>query len=205
MVEIRNGLTPLLWAAKNGHEGIVKTILERADVIPDQADTEDGRTPLSWAAGLGHEGVVKMLLEREDVDYDQADTKYGRTPLAWAIGNFHGRVATILLQRLGVLDALFIDHVNRTLLSWDFSERHDECMGIFPGNFDSHPTDRGSRTSLSPSAGQGDKREVDIQCRSHDPNTNITELNVQPAPQPVRPHERGGALDFEDPDPQVRG
>src|SRR5205807_47038 len=81
------GSTALTWAANRGHEGVVKILLERADVNPDEADDKYGRTPLSWAAGNGREGVVKMLLERTDVNPDQADTQYGQTPLAWAAGN----------------------------------------------------------------------------------------------------------------------
>ncbi|PUU77480.1 hypothetical protein B9Z19DRAFT_986824, partial [Tuber borchii] len=56
--------TPLLWAAKNGHE-VVKPLWSRENVIPDTAD-KDGRTPLLWAAGNGREDTVKTLLQRED-------------------------------------------------------------------------------------------------------------------------------------------
>jgi len=55
-------------AAQNGHHGIVKMLLERGDVNPDQADTYYGQTPLSLAAQNGHHGIVKMLLERGDVN-----------------------------------------------------------------------------------------------------------------------------------------
>ena len=75
------GMTALTWAAREGHEEVVKVLLQREDVNLDQADTLCGRTPLSWAAWNGHEVVVKMLLEREDVNLDPANTVRGRTSL----------------------------------------------------------------------------------------------------------------------------
>jgi len=42
--------------AKNGHDGVVKLLLEREDVDPDRPDKQ-ASTPLSWAAGNGYEGL----------------------------------------------------------------------------------------------------------------------------------------------------
>ena len=75
------GMTALMWAAREGHEEVVKVLLQREDVNLDHADTLCRRTPLSWAAWNGHEVVVKMLLEREDVNLDPADTVSGRISL----------------------------------------------------------------------------------------------------------------------------
>jgi len=75
------GNTVLTWAAGRGRDEIVKMLLERRDVNPDQADAKYGRTPLSWAAGNGYLEVVKILLQRGDVSPDQADAKYSQTPL----------------------------------------------------------------------------------------------------------------------------
>ena len=93
------GSTALTWAASNGHEEVIKILLARADVKPDQADTRYGRTPLSWAALNGHSKVVKVLLERQDVNPDQADPKYRQTPLWWAARNGHEGVVKMLLER----------------------------------------------------------------------------------------------------------
>ena len=90
------GRTRLLWAAWNGHEAVVKMLLdtEKADV---NSKDNYGWTPLSWAAKNGHEAVVKMLLNTEKADVNSKDD-YGQTPLSWAIGNGHEAVVKILLN-----------------------------------------------------------------------------------------------------------
>ena len=77
------GRTPLIWAARNGCVGVVRSLLEREDVDVNWKD-KDGRTPLLWAAFGGHVEVVQVLLARKDINTDAADTQYGLTPLLWA-------------------------------------------------------------------------------------------------------------------------
>jgi len=79
------GCTLLAWAARNGHEKVVKILVGREEVSPHKPDKR-GRTPLSYAAGGGYEGVVKLLLEREEVDPDVTDNG-GRTPFSYAAGH----------------------------------------------------------------------------------------------------------------------
>ena len=91
------GNTPLVWAAKNGHEGVVKILLERDDVNPEKLG-EYEKTPLCYAAENGHEGLVKILLGRDDVNPEKSD-KGWQTPLLCAAQNGHEGVVKILLGR----------------------------------------------------------------------------------------------------------
>ena len=91
------GRGPLTWAAQNGHEGVVKILLERGEVNPDKSDNY-GQTPLSHAACSGHGGVVKMLLGRKEVNPNKPNND-DQTPLSRAASNGHEGVVKILLGR----------------------------------------------------------------------------------------------------------
>ena len=95
-----SGNTPLVWAAWNGHEGVVKILLGRNDVIPDKPGFFD-QTPLYCAAQNGHEGVVKILLERDDVNPNKLNWS-SKTPLYCAVEKGHEEVVKILLERRDV-------------------------------------------------------------------------------------------------------
>jgi len=53
------GVTPLLWAARYGHEEVVRLLLREKHIQPDPQDASYGRTALSWIAENGHEGSVR--------------------------------------------------------------------------------------------------------------------------------------------------
>ena len=92
----RSGQTPLLWAARTGHEGVVKLLLGRGDVNPNRQDNYK-RTPLSLAAQNGQNGVVELLLGDEHIRPNQSDN-YSRTPLSLAARNGHDGTVKLLLQ-----------------------------------------------------------------------------------------------------------
>ena len=109
------GRTPLIWASINGHEGIIRLLLEKTRASLDTGDTKDGQTPFSWAAKYGNEGVAKLLLERAEVDTESRDV-LGRTPLSHAAGS--GREGTIkLLLEWAAVNPESRDNDGRTPLS----------------------------------------------------------------------------------------
>ena len=109
------GSTPLAWAARRGHEMVVKLLLEQEDVDPGCPD-EDGNGPLGWAAVKRHVGVVKLLFEREDVDPNRPD-KDGDGPLSWAAIKGDERVVKLFLKREDI-DSNRQNKNSRTPLRW---------------------------------------------------------------------------------------
>jgi len=91
------GNTAIMWAVRQGHEVMVKTLLERRDVSPNAAD-KHGVTPLHRAVIDGRAGIVEMLLERKDLTPGTAD-KDGQTPLLRAIIDKRVDILLMLLKR----------------------------------------------------------------------------------------------------------
>jgi len=91
------GDTAIMWAVRQGHEVMVKTLLERRDVSPNAAD-KHGVTPLHRAVIDGRADIVKMLLGRKDLTPGAADED-GQTPLHRAVIDKHADIVKMLLER----------------------------------------------------------------------------------------------------------
>ena len=169
------GCTALIWAVQRGQEAVVKVLLEKKDVNPDQADTNYGQTPLAWAAVLGHEGIVKMLVERKDVDPNQADTEYGRTPLAWAAKKGHEKVVKMLLEREDVNADQPDTKYGRTPLAWAAKHGHEGVVKMLLERKDVNPDQPDTNYSQTPllfAAKKGHGRVVKmlLERKNVDPN-----------------------------------
>ena len=82
-------------------EGIVKMLLEREDVNPNIAGTDNCRTPLSNAAWWGYEGILKMLLDQNDVRINVQDHK-NKTALSVALSERHDKIARMISERAAI-------------------------------------------------------------------------------------------------------
>ena len=57
------GRTLLSCAALNGHEAVVRLLVEKGAAV-DTQENSSGQTPLLAAASNGHEAIVRLLVEK---------------------------------------------------------------------------------------------------------------------------------------------
>ncbi|KAG4293455.1 hypothetical protein FPRO06_00040 [Fusarium proliferatum] len=154
------GWTALSYAARYGHEKVVKLLVARDDVDPNSTDGMYVETPLSWAAKNGHAGVVKFLLGNQGILADCVH-KNRRTPLSFAAENGHLEVVRLLLSRHDV-DPNSTDWKLRTPLACAAQKGHTavvklllEKQGVFADS-----ADKRGRTPLSFAAENGHEAVV---------------------------------------------
>jgi hypothetical protein len=109
----RSGQTALVWAAAQGHEAVVKLLLEKGAEI-EENDCSYGQTVLLRAAVQGHEAVVKLLLEK-GAEIETMDN-YGRTALARAAQYGRETVVKLLVEKGAEIEAE--DRNGQTALAW---------------------------------------------------------------------------------------
>ena len=162
------GYTPLIWAAHNGHEEVVKILLD-ARASPDKKD-EDGETPLTHAARNGHAGVVKILLERDEVNSNHE----GRLdpPLMSAAKNGHEGVVKELLRLQAVCPDKPSGAYGRTPLSYAAERGYDGVVERLLEREEVNPdqVDSSGRTPLSYAACGGREGVVKILIRQEGVN-----------------------------------
>lgn len=96
----QDGLPALHWAAKQGHEPLVRLLLGGdfdQDRDHDSYANLTKQTPLMWAAERGHLNIVKLLLEDGAEIDERCDTDNCNTALLCAIKQCNVAVARLLL------------------------------------------------------------------------------------------------------------
>jgi ankyrin repeat protein len=86
--------TPLILASMNGHETVVKILLEQGASMSRDYRCEG--TPVAWAARNGHSSVVQLLVEEGSNIED--DAMESRSPLSWAASKGHEAIVRLLLK-----------------------------------------------------------------------------------------------------------
>ncbi|XP_047126788.1 serine/threonine-protein phosphatase 6 regulatory ankyrin repeat subunit B isoform X1 [Hydra vulgaris] len=101
--ETEYGFTCLHYAAKNGHEAIVRQLLNSDDVVIDHPTSKKGLLPIHLAIIEGHAGVVSLLLSRS-ADQISAKSANGRAALHFAAGNKQLKLVQLLIGQGANID-----------------------------------------------------------------------------------------------------
>ena len=132
------GHYPITVASQQGHEEVVKILLEEYNANAE-AETSDGWTALLFACKEGQEETVKILLDRiNNVNSVSHKNACGKTPLMWAAWNGRLEIVEQLLRKGASMEvktrsggtALHLavsrghDHVLQLLLSRGADIRH---------------------------------------------------------------------------------
>ncbi|ETS82540.1 hypothetical protein PFICI_04416 [Pestalotiopsis fici W106-1] len=91
----KNGRTPLLIAAADGHPVAVKTLLE-AEADVDASDPIKGLTALMWALRMRHKEVVEIMLEKAQETSHLEVGAADEPVLAWIFNRFESLMAKFL-------------------------------------------------------------------------------------------------------------
>ncbi|KAJ4211816.1 hypothetical protein NW759_012104 [Fusarium solani] len=174
--------TPLGWAVRFGHDGVVKQLIATNQVKIDdkmlfdaarggylgimeallgtgqvRVDARDvfKRTLLSQASESGHTGVTKYLLSLGGFDIDARDVA-GRTAVTYAARAGEDEVLEQLLAT-GKVDVDCEDQVHRTPLCYAAEQGQDTCVKLLlsTGQADVNSRDERGETALSLAVGQG--------------------------------------------------
>ena len=159
-------------------------LLERADINPNQAETNDGRAPLSLAAERGYEGVVKMLLERADINPNQ-ETKYGPTPLSLAAEKGNEGVVKMLLEREDLNPNQADTKYGRTPIGLAAAKRHKGVVRTLLERADVNPNQADTkygRTPVCSAAAKGHEGVVRMLLKRADVNPDQADIEYGRTP-----------------------
>jgi ankyrin repeat protein len=152
------GQSPLIYAARSGHEAVVRLLLERGADI-EAKEKGRGWTALIWAAGVGHEAVMRLLLER-GADVEAKEKERGGTALIWAAALGHEAVVGLLLERGADVEAKE-KKIERTALIWAAGLGHEAVVGLLlERGADVEAKDKKGMTALIYAAGSGHEAVV---------------------------------------------
>lgn len=176
-----DGRTPLSWAASEGHQEVLKLLLDIGKVDMDAKDYY-GRTPLSWASGNGQEAIVELLLDRK-VDVNSKDNA-GETPLLWATQDGHEAVVKLLLSRKAV-EVDCRDNNGWTPLLWAVRRKDESLIKLLLDTCqaDVESQNKHGETPLSWAATKGnraivklllDSSDADVEAKSTDGRTLLS-------------------------------
>jgi ankyrin repeat protein len=152
----------LLWAVKNGHEAVVRKLMECTKAQPDFVDNLYGRTLLSWAAQRGYTDLVQLLLNHGGFHVNSKDN-CGQSALSLASQRGHEGAVQLLLACKDI-DADSKDQLGRTPLSFAGGNGHKAVVRLLMErkDVDADMGDNYDNTPLSWAADRGRAAVVEL-------------------------------------------
>ena len=149
------GYTPLIWASRNGHDEVVRLLLE-ADASIDNQTAEAEITALYSAANEGHTEATRVLLEA-GANTELADTA-NNTALLRASRKGHVEVVRLLLAAGADTDRRARGTLVTALMYASFYGHAEVVRLLLAAGADKNLADRGGNTALSFAAQEGHTR-----------------------------------------------
>jgi ankyrin repeat protein len=118
------GQTPLEWAAEEGHDAVVKLLLDNGTAV--NATNRNGQTPLHVVANRGRQAMVQLLLDR-GANMGTADQD-GQLPLHIAAREGHEAVVELLLNRGADINSVSRD--DQSPLFWAALNGHEPVVAL---------------------------------------------------------------------------
>ncbi|KAL6835632.1 hypothetical protein J3E69DRAFT_319241 [Trichoderma sp. SZMC 28015] len=131
----RTGRTALSWATENGHNDVVKLLLDTNKVNVNSTNG-DGSTPLHYASLRQHEDIVNLLLDTRSIDVNLQDI-YGYSPLHLSARRGYETIVQLLLRKLEV-DVNLRDGYKSTPLHYAASAGYEVIVHLL---FERHDID----------------------------------------------------------------
>jgi ankyrin repeat protein len=157
----RNGYTPLMIAARDGHKRTVEVLLS-VGKVDISAKCGSRRTSLSLAALGGHKDTVEVLLSVGKAEVDTKDDN-GYTPLMLATSMGHKNTVEVLLS-IGKADVDAMDDGGYTPLLLAALDGYTDIVEVLlsVGKAEVNAKDNNGRTPLSLAAIEGHKDTVEV-------------------------------------------
>jgi len=159
-----------------------------------------GFAGLHGVSFLGIEWIVSTILEMKEWVLSACDCM-GMTALTWAARNGHEK--KMPTERKDICTPI-PDSMNQTPQRLPLSEDHDGVARTVreEANLNRAAPDCGCQTSLSLTPVPRDQFAAEKPFRSHDPNSNMANIDGQRAPLPVAHNEPPGSPDLGDSIPE---
>ncbi|EAU86442.2 ankyrin repeat domain-containing protein 50 [Coprinopsis cinerea okayama7 len=168
------GMTALMHASSEGHEGVVQRLLAHKDTQINLTDS-GGRTAFMHASGAGREGVVRLLLAHKDTQVHLTDD-HGWTAFMLASSEGREGVVRLLLAHKDTQVNLTDDH-GWTAFMLASSEGREGVVRLLLAHKDTQVnlTDNGGRTAFMQASGAGREGVVRLLLAHKDTQVHLTD------------------------------